>query len=126
MVYVIRGSMSDPAQRADAGMVDAGRRALDDTEPSFGLVIASVVGRCSGDNCIPATHWRHLAQRTSDEGRRRFSPARLQLLVTTIGSLVAYAEVALAEKALPTLPDELLFLVAASNTFYLGGKVVGR
>jgi hypothetical protein len=55
----------------------------------------------------------------------RFSPARLQLLVTTIGSLVAYAGVALAEKALPTLPDELLFLVAASNTFYLGGKVVG-
>ncbi|MEA1647825.1 hypothetical protein UAJ10_02170 [Nitrospirillum sp. BR 11164] len=60
------------------------------------------------------------------DGSERFSPARLQLLIMTIGGLVAYVTSALSTKNLPTIPDSLVGLFAASHAVYVGGKATGR
>jgi hypothetical protein len=56
----------------------------------------------------------------------KFSPERLQLLLATIGALVAYAAQALDARAMPADASELLILMAGSNALYLGGKFAGR
>jgi len=54
------------------------------------------------------------------------SPARVQLLVFTLAVAVYYVgEVLSAETAkFPELPNEMLFLLLGSHTFFLGSKMV--
>jgi hypothetical protein len=60
-----------------------------------------------------------------------FSPARLQLLIFTVGIAFYYfikvvdqtSPTALEKKALPELPTEFLLILTGSNLFYLGSKL---
>jgi hypothetical protein len=52
----------------------------------------------------------------------RFSPERLQLLVLTVGGLIAYAVTALSERRMPPVDEGVLALFAFSHAVYLGGK----
>jgi hypothetical protein len=59
-----------------------------------------------------------------------FHPERVQLLIMSLFGIVGYAmmtmEAASASNAaltvLPDIPEELLMILGASNTFYLSGK----
>lgn len=51
-----------------------------------------------------------------------FSPARLQLLVTTVSSLAAYATASLSAHAMVPIHNGLLAVFALSHASYLGPK----
>lgn len=59
-----------------------------------------------------------------------FHPERVQLLLISLFGIVGYAIMTMdaanaskaALKVLPDIPDELLMLLGASNSFYLTGK----
>ena len=59
-----------------------------------------------------------------------FHPERVQLLIMSLFGIVGYAMTATSTFAdaktalttLPEIPDELLMMLGASNTFYLSGK----
>lgn len=59
-----------------------------------------------------------------------FHPERVQLLIMSLFGIVGYAMLAMDAvstaktglTALPEIPDELLMMLGASNTFYLSGK----
>ncbi len=58
-----------------------------------------------------------------DKETKQLSPGRVQLLMLTlIGALYYLLHVAQAPTRLPDIPQELLLLLGASNTLYLGGK----
>lgn len=65
----------------------------------------------------------------SDKGNRlEFSPARLQLLLTTLAIAFYYIGEILTnvEKGkFPTIPNEMFFVLGGSHAFYLGSKTVG-
>jgi hypothetical protein len=61
-------------------------------------------------------------------GRGVFSPARLQMLIVTLGIAIYYVAMVLKTKEtgeLPHLPKEFLLALGGSHLFYLGGKVLG-
>jgi len=59
-----------------------------------------------------------------------FHPERVQLLIMSLFGIVGYAMMAMDAvhtsktilTTLPEIPDELLMMLGASNTFYLSGK----
>ena len=59
-----------------------------------------------------------------------FHPERVQLLIMSLFGIMGYAmaatsavsEAKAALTVLPEIPDELLMMLGASNTFYLSGK----
>jgi hypothetical protein len=56
-----------------------------------------------------------------------FSPARLQLLISTIVVAFYYIGQALSNKntgQFPTIPNEMLLILAGSHAFYLGSKTI--
>ena len=63
-----------------------------------------------------------------DEGRPgQFSPARLQLLVFTLGGALYYLLLVLGGDTpgkFPPLPTELLLALGGSHGLYLGGKLL--
>jgi len=72
-----------------------------------------------------------LAHDTRDQADQRPAPDRVQLLVSFIFAVVAYARLALAttqgsDASLPThlpeAPNELVLLFAGSHSIYLAGK----
>ncbi len=57
----------------------------------------------------------------------RFSPARLQLLISTIVVAFYYIGQTLTNKntgQFPTIPNEMLLILGGSHAFYLGSKTV--
>lgn len=61
----------------------------------------------------------------NDKRSGRFSPERLQLLVFTLAGAGYYVQLAAEQEntlEMPPVPDELLILVGASHSLYLGGK----
>ena len=60
-----------------------------------------------------------------DDGRRSFSPARLQLLISTVVVAAQYLHAVLAHRrldSLPSLPQSVVALLGGSQAAYLGGK----
>jgi hypothetical protein len=58
-------------------------------------------------------------------GGAGFSPARLQLMVSTIVVAFYYLGLALSTTntgQFPTIPNEMLLILGGSHTFYLGSK----
>lgn len=65
-----------------------------------------------------------LLDKGSDSG---FSPARLQLLISTVVVAFYYIGQALSNTntgRFPTIPNQMLLILAGSHTFYLGSKTV--
>jgi hypothetical protein len=61
-------------------------------------------------------------------GGRKFSPARLQMLVVTMGIALYYILMVLDAKdtgKLPDLPNEFLIALGGSHAIFLGGKIHG-
>jgi hypothetical protein len=61
-------------------------------------------------------------------GGRKFSPARLQMLVVTMGIALYYILMVLDAKEtgkLPDLPNEFLIALGGSHAIFLGGKIHG-
>ena len=60
-------------------------------------------------------------------GRSGFSPARLQLLVSTIAFSCYYVAQVVnnTEGNFPPVPQEMLLLLGGSHMFYLGAKSLG-
>jgi hypothetical protein len=59
--------------------------------------------------------------------RRQFSPARLQLLLFTLGGALYYLILIIENKRqgrFPDIPNEFLLLMSGSHTFYLGSKLM--
>ncbi len=54
--------------------------------------------------------------------RPSFSPARLQLLVTTVAGLAAYATASLSARKMVPIHDDLVALFALSHVCYMGPK----
>lgn len=57
-----------------------------------------------------------------------FSPARLQLLISTVVVAFYYIGQALSNTntgQFPTVPNEMLLVLGGSHTFYLGSKTIG-
>jgi len=58
-----------------------------------------------------------------------FSPARLQLMLTTSVVACYYAALVLIDggesKTFPSLPNEVMFALGGSHLFYLGSKTFG-
>lgn len=60
-------------------------------------------------------------------GSSGFSPARLQLFISTLVVACYYAGNALTSAntgRFPTIPNEMLLILGGSHTFYLGSKTV--
>ena len=57
-------------------------------------------------------------------GSAGFSPARLQLLASTVVVALYYAGLVVTSPTaeLPTLPNSMLLILGGSHTFYLGSK----
>ena len=53
---------------------------------------------------------------------QRFSPARVQLLVTTVSGLAAYATASLSAHAMVPVQNELVAIFGLSHASYLGPK----
>lgn len=57
-----------------------------------------------------------------------FSPARLQLLLSTFAVAFYYIGAVMTSVEtgkFPTVPNEMLLVLAGSHTFYLGSKTIG-
>ncbi len=68
---------------------------------------------------------RHLFWARGGDGRMRFSPERVQLLLFTVwaaGGYLAQASQTLPSHKLPDVPTQTLALLGASHGVYLGGK----
>lgn len=62
---------------------------------------------------------------TDKGGGAGFSPARLQLMISTISVAFYYIGQALTSTntgQFPTIPNEMLLILAGSHAFYLGSK----
>jgi len=61
-------------------------------------------------------------------GGRKISPARLQMLIMTVGIAIYYVLMVIENKEmgrLPDLPNEFLLALGGSHSIYLGGKLHG-
>lgn len=61
-------------------------------------------------------------------GGRKFSPARLQMLIVTMGIALYYILMVIETKEtgkLPDMPNEFLVALGGSHAVYLGGKLHG-
>ena len=59
--------------------------------------------------------------------RAGFSPARLQMLLATLAVALYYigqVTTTLQTGKFPTIPNEMLYVLGGSQTFYLGGKLI--